>query len=85
MAWARQLCASGADPKGAGSWQTTIHVAGLQVVLVCVGGVIFYLFIGHVACGILVPPSGFKPMPPALGAQSLNHWTTSEVPTSWFL
>ena len=36
VAWARQLCASEADPKGAGSWRTTIHVAGLQVGLVCV-------------------------------------------------
>ena len=31
------------------------------------------------ACGILVPQPGIKPMPPALEAQSLNHWTTREV------
>ena len=28
----------------------------------------------------LVPRLGFKPGPPALGAQSLTQWTTSEVP-----
>ena len=33
----------------------------------------------QVAGGILVPQSGIEPMPPALGAQSLNHWTTREV------
>ena len=27
-----------------------------------------------------VPPPGIKPWPPALGAQSLTHWTTREVP-----
>ena len=28
----------------------------------------------------LVPQPGIKPMPPALGAWSLNHWTAREVP-----
>ena len=28
----------------------------------------------------LVPQPGLGPGPPALGAQSLNHWTTREVP-----
>ena len=27
----------------------------------------------------LVPQPGIEPWPPALGAQSLNHWTTKEV------
>ena len=27
------------------------------------------------ACGILVPQLGIEPVPPALGVQSLNHWT----------
>ena len=30
------------------------------------------------ACGILVPQSGIEPTLPALEAQNLNHWTTSE-------
>ena len=29
--------------------------------------------------GILVPRPGFKPVPPAVEAQSLNHWTAREV------
>ena len=45
---------------------------------------LFYLFIGHVACGTLVPESGIKPMPPPLRAQSLNHWTSSEVPENFY-
>ena len=31
------------------------------------------------ACGILVPQPGIESMPPAVEAQSLNHWTTREV------
>ena len=31
-------------------------------------------------CEILVPQPGIKPVPPSLGAQSFNHWTTREVP-----
>ena len=37
------------------------------------------------ACGILVPRPGIEPMPPALEAQKLNHWTAREVPTISFL
>ena len=39
---------------------------------------------GHAACEILVPQPGIEPTPPALEAQSLNHWTTREVPPSFF-
>ena len=40
-----------------------------------------YLFVLGLSCGIweLVPWPGIKPRPPALGAQSLSHWTTREV------
>ena len=31
------------------------------------------------ACGILVPRPGIEPVPPAVEAQSLNHWTTREI------
>ena len=34
----------------------------------------------HVAYGILVPQSGIESVVPALGAQSLNHWTTRDIP-----
>ena len=39
------------------------------------------------SCGMwdLVPWLGIEPGPPALGAWSLNHWTTREVPALLFL
>ena len=43
-------------------------------------------FISQLHCGtrrILVPQPGIKPMPPALGAQSLNHWIAREVPVTY--
>jgi len=36
------------------------------------------------ACGILVPSPGIKPRPPVGATQSLNHWTTGEVPRDLF-
>ena len=38
-----------------------------------------YLFLYLAACLILVPQPGIKPVPPALGVQSLNHWSIREV------
>ena len=35
-------------------------------------------------CGILILQSGTEPWPPALGAQSPNHWTTRDVHDSTF-
>ena len=32
------------------------------------------------ACGILVPWPGSKPVPSAIEARSLNHWTAREIP-----
>ena len=43
-----------------------------------------FLFFGRAACGILVPQPGIEPVPPALEAQSLNHWSTREVPGAPF-
>ena len=31
------------------------------------------------AHGILIPQPGIEPMPPAVEAQSLNHWTARET------
>ena len=39
----------------------------------------FFFWPCHVECRILVPRLRIKPMPPALGVQSLNHWTTREA------
>ena len=46
----------------------------------------FFLFfwLHSTACGILVPWPGIEPLPPAVEAQSLNHWTTGEVPVCRF-
>ena len=50
--------------------------------------VCIYLFIyfwpHRAACGILVPQPGIEPEPPALAMQSLNCWTTREVPRQGF-
>ena len=45
----------------------------------------FFFFFSHKAYGILVPRPGTEVVPPALEAQSLNHWTTGEVPCGQFL
>ena len=38
----------------------------------------FFFWPCHEACGILVPQPGTKLVPPALEAQSPNHWTSKE-------
>ena len=41
----------------------------------------FYFFGPHSkASGILTPQPEIEPAPPAVEAQSLNHWTTRDVP-----
>ena len=47
----------------------------------------YHLFFGCSGwyAGILVPWPGIKFMPPAVEAWSLNHWTSREIPDSWFL
>ena len=39
----------------------------------------WFFWLHHTACGILVPHLGIEPMPPAVEAWSLNHWTNREV------
>ena len=57
-------------------WQLTSLWCPQCVLFCCL-----FVFQPHpVACGILVPQSWIKPMPPAMRVQSLNHWTTREVP-----
>ena len=38
-----------------------------------------------VACEILVPQPGIEPLPPAVEAQSPNHWTARELPNEKLL
>ena len=55
---------------------------GVSVIHCCVMNLVtfFFFFPGCTACGILVPQPGIEPVPPALEARSLNHWTAREVP-----
>ena len=64
-----------------GTWQEEVRAStvalsssGKQIILA-----LFFFRLCNTACGILVPRPGIKPMPPAVEAQSLNHWTTREV------
>ena len=43
-------------------------------------GPFFFFWPHHTACGTLVPRPGIEPVPPAVEAWSLNHWTPREVP-----
>lgn len=47
--------------------------------LSCVS-VSFIYWLHCAACCILVPRPGIEPVLPALGAWSLNHWTTRDIP-----
>ena len=51
--------------------------------LICPPIVVGFFF-GCLACRILVSPRGIKPTSPAVEVQSLNHWTTREVPSYSF-
>ena len=42
--------------------------------------VFFFFWLCHTACGILVHRPGIEPVPLAVEAWCLNHWTTREVP-----
>ena len=42
------------------------------------------LSLSFLACGILVPQAGIEPVPPAVEARSLNHWTARNVCPSVF-
>ena len=64
------------------------HLQNLSLSYTYYSFLIFYLmlFIWSccTACGILVPQGGTELTPPALKAQSLNHWITREVPQFLF-
>ena len=58
-------------------------VSGIIIQLIT-NSVVIYLFVIYfwpcsMAREILVPWQGIKPMSPAIGQQSLNHWTVREV------
>ena len=48
--------------------------------------IFIYLAATGLSCGmwVLVPRPGIEPEPPALGAQSLSHWTPMEARGRYF-
>ena len=58
-------------------WEMCAGCLGSQLKLSLQRG--FFFFFRERTCGILVPQPGIKPVPP-VETQSLNYWTTSEVP-----
>ena len=57
----------------------------LKIQYICKFNVLFiYLAVLGLSCSMwdLVPEPGMEPRPPRLGAQSLSHCTTREVPVS---
>ena len=80
-------CQLGRDAprEGPGSAESTSSLLsdGHFILLIFFQFSTFYILIfwpSHAACGTLVPRSGIKPVPPAVGARSPNHWTTREFP-----
>jgi len=43
-----------------------------------------YFYFGHMACRILASGPGIKPVPPAVEAQSFNHWTAKKTQNAFF-
>ena len=43
-----------------------------------------FWFFGHEACGILAPPPGIEPKPPALGGEVLLTGLPGKSPSSHF-
>ena len=73
-------------PRGSGLWFQLHHSVAVNFFVVSpVQGLVLFCWVFFrphpVACGILGPQSWIKPMPPAMRVQSLNHWTTKEVPS----
>ena len=63
------------------SWATWLtHSCGWLRVEFWFVFVLNIFWLGCTACEILVPWPGIEPVPPALAAQSLNHWTARRSP-----
>ena len=53
------------------------YLSGCELISHC--EVFCYLKTAFVACGVLVPQQGIKPMPSAVEVWILNHWSAREV------
>ena len=65
-----------------GRWeQDTISIQQSRILLyICVYVCVCVCGQAAQACEVLVPQQGIELAPPAVEAQSLNHWTTKKVP-----
>ena len=71
-------------------WRTTISLYYWLSLIIELNSVTLFftyriLFFLAIPCSILVPWPGIKPSPSTLRVQSLNHWTTRQVPYIRFL
>ena len=62
------------------AWCVCFWVNGHQTEFGNIPNSPFYFWLCHMACRILAPWPEIEPVPPAMEAQCLNHWTTWEVP-----
>ena len=60
----------------------TIHNIQIDVFFLMISESLFFFFfwLYSVTCRILVPLPEIEPSPPAVEAQSPNHWTARKVP-----
>ena len=70
-----QCCALSARPESTGVARTPVEPDGRKS-----SPQSFFPFLAKEHSMWDLPPPGIKPTPPAVEAQSLNHWTTREVP-----
>ena len=72
------------NPMDSGTWRATVHGTWLGTLFGCSrtywGARDLHCSIPTLSCGMLgpVPLPGIEPWSPALGAQSLSHWTTGK-------
>ena len=74
------LFLEGLSHGGTGSWENQLEMAWVGKEIVFFTDFLFFFRLCYAARGILIPPPGIELRPPALEAQSLNHWTTRKVP-----
>ena len=54
------------------------QIIGTSQYIFVLGFVLFCFWLHHAACGILVHQPGMEPVPPALEAWSLDHWSEGQ-------
>ena len=65
-------------------WPTSISIILYLLRMLSFKKNFFYFCFGHMACRILASGPGIKPVPPAVEAQSFNHWTAKKTQNAFF-